>query len=316
MMMPILVIVGPTAVGKTELAIEIARRVDGEIISADSMQIYQGLDIGTAKPTNTERQGIPHHMLDIMDPSEEFSVAEYQAMVEEILEDMDLRDKVPILTGGTGLYIKAVLEGFLFGAEGKDEDFRAELHGLAETQGNSALHLRLQAIDAKTAGRLHPNDRRRIIRALEVYETTGIPLSEHLALQQQRGPRHPAVKFGLTRDRKQLYQRIETRVDQMLAMGLLEEVEQLLNQGLTDDCTAMQALGYKELVGYLRGQYDLQEAIRLLKRDTRRYAKRQFTWFRRDTEITWLDLDTLSLDEAAEKVTTLYRRNIQPMGEI
>ena len=310
-MRPILVIVGPTAVGKTDLSIAIAQRLDGEIISADSMQIYKGLDIGTAKPTLGERQGIPHHMLDIVDPSQEFSVAEYQAMVEEILADLDVRDKVPILTGGTGLYIRAVLEGFLLGAEGKNEALRAHLHYIAETQGNTALHMRLQAVDAKTAARLHPNDRRRVIRALEVYETSGIPLSEHLSLQKERGPRHASVKFGLVRDRKRLYQRIDLRVDTMLAQGLLEEVKQLIQQGLDHDSTAMQALGYKELVGYLRGQYDLEEATRLLKRDTRRYAKRQMTWFRRDETIMWLDLDMLAQDEAVDKIVTNYEEVIR-----
>lgn len=310
-MRPILVIVGPTAVGKTDLSIALAQRLDGEIISADSMQIYKGLDIGTAKPTASERQGIPHHMLDIVEPSLEFSVAEYQAMVEEILADLASRDKVPILTGGTGLYIRAVLEGFLLGTEGKNDTLRAHFHHVAETQGNEALHLRLQAVDAKTAARLHPNDLRRVIRALEVYETTGTPLSEHISRQKELGPRHASVKFGLLRDRSRLYHRIDLRVDAMLAQGLLEEVEQLLEQGLAHDSTAMQALGYKELVGYLLGQYDLQEATRLLKRDTRRYAKRQMTWFGRDETIMWLDLDILSQDEAVDKIVTTYGKVVR-----
>ncbi|NLJ86423.1 MAG: tRNA (adenosine(37)-N6)-dimethylallyltransferase MiaA [Firmicutes bacterium] len=315
-MVPILVIVGPTAVGKTQLSIEVAQRVDGEIISADSMQIYRGLDIGTAKPTEEEREGIPHHMMDIVEPWEEYSVAEYQAMVEDILQEVALRDKVPILTGGTGLYIRAVLEGFIFDGEGKDEAFRTRMQLIAETQGNEALHSRLQAIDPQTANRLHPNDLRRVIRALEVYETTGVPLSRHLQMQSEQPPRHKSIKFGLMRDRKRLYERIDARVDMMLEKGLLAEVQHLLDRGLSNESTAMQALGYKELVAYLRGEYDRQEAVRLLKRDTRRYAKRQLTWFRRDRNIIWLNLDKLSTEEAVEQITSIYWRNCEQNNEI
>ncbi|NLJ69363.1 MAG: tRNA (adenosine(37)-N6)-dimethylallyltransferase MiaA [Firmicutes bacterium] len=313
---PILVIVGPTAVGKTELAVQVAKEVDGEIISADSMQVYRGLDIGTAKPTESERQGVPHHLLDIVDPGEEFSVADYQAMVEEVLADLAKRNKTPILTGGTGLYIQAVLQGYVFSPEGKDPVLRAELEQKAESEGNKVLHRQLSEVDPETAMRLHPNDRRRIIRALEVFYSTGRPLSEHLKMQQERGPRHRSVKFGLIRSRARLYERINARVDLMMEAGLLEEVKSLLQQGLDDDSTAIQALGYKELAGFLRGQYDLDEAIRLLKRDTRRYAKRQLTWFRRDQEIVWLDLDRLSTRDAVHKIAAIYWRNFHTEKEI
>jgi len=306
---PILVIVGPTAVGKTELAIEVAKQLDGEIISADSMQVYRGLDIGTAKPSEEERQGIPHHLLDVVDPHEEFSVADYLRMVEEVLADLAKRDKTPILAGGTGLYIQAVLQGFVFSPGGKDPQLRAQLEKVAETQGNEALHTRLAQVDRETAQRLHPNDRRRIIRALEVFYSTGRPLSEHLRMQEERRPRYRSVKFGLIRNRARLYERINARVDHMMEAGLLEEVKRLLQQGLRDDSTAMQALGYKELAGYLRGEYDLEEAVRLLKRDTRHYAKRQLTWFRRDKEIIWLDLDQLTICEAVHKIVSIYWRN-------
>ncbi|NLY29305.1 MAG: tRNA (adenosine(37)-N6)-dimethylallyltransferase MiaA [Firmicutes bacterium] len=308
-MRPILVIVGPTAVGKTELAIEVAEEVDGEIISADSMQVYRGLDIGTAKPTEEERRGVPHHLLDIVDPKDEFSVADYQAMVEEVLADLAARDKTPILTGGTGLYIQAVLQGFVFSPEGKDPELRSRLEDMADAEGNKALHAQLAQVDPETARRLHPNDRRRIIRALEVFYSTGQPLSQHLKMQREGGPRHRSVKFGLIRNRARLYERINTRVDLMMEAGLLDEVKGLLEQGLSDDSTAMQALGYKEFVGYLRGEYDLEEAVRLLKRDTRRYAKRQLTWFRRDKEIIWLDLDRLSIRDAVHKIVAIYWRN-------
>jgi tRNA dimethylallyltransferase len=313
---PILVIVGPTAVGKTGLAIRVAKQVDGEIISADSMQVYKGLDIGTAKPTEAERQGVPHHLLDVVAVDQEFSVADYQLMVEDILMDLAKRGKTPILTGGTGLYIRAVLEGFVFDSQGKDDDLRARLQEVAESQGNIALHRRLAVVDPDTAKRLHPNDRRRVIRALEIYHTTGQPLSQHLDAQKQLEPRYQAVKFGLARNRPRLYQRIDARVDQMIEAGLLDEVKNLLEQGLAEGATAMQALGYKELVGYLRGEYDLAEAIRLLKRDTRRYAKRQLTWFRRDEEIIWLDLDKLTIEDATDKIATTYWRNLRTKHEI
>lgn len=313
---PILVIVGPTAVGKTELAVRVAKQVDGEIISADSMQVYRGLDIGTAKPTETECQGVPHHLLDVVDVDQEFSVADYQVMVEGLLTDLARRGKTPILTGGTGLYIRAVLDGFVFDSQGKDEDLRARLQQVAESEGNITLHHRLALVDPDTAKRLHPNDRRRVIRALEIYSTTGQPLSRHLDAQKQLPPRHEAVKFGLTRNRSRLYQRINARVDQMMEAGLLDEVKNLLGQGLAEGATAMQALGYKELVGHLRGEYDLDEAISLLKRDTRRYAKRQLTWFRRDEDIIWLDLDKLTVEDATDKIATIYWRNLRTKNEI
>lgn len=310
-MRPILVLVGPTAVGKTGLAIELATQLNGEIISADSMQVYKGLDIGTAKPTVDERRGVPHHMLDVVEPSDEFSVAEYQAMVENILTELAVKDKVPILTGGTGLYIRAVLQGFLLGAEGKDASLRAELYNTAEKQGNEVLHARLEEVDAPSAKRLHPNDLRRVVRALEVYETTGTPLSGHLAMQKERPPVHRGIKFGLMREREHLYQRIDARVDEMLVKGLVEEVQRLLRRGLAHDSTAMQALGYKELVGYLEGHYSLEEAVYLLKRDTRRYAKRQLTWFRRDKAIKWISLDDHTSQEAVTRIVEDYRLQAQ-----
>jgi tRNA dimethylallyltransferase len=204
----------------------------------------------------------------------------------------------------------------VFDSQGKDDDLRARLQEVAESQGNIALHRRLAVVDPDTAKRLHPNDRRRVIRALEIYHTTGQPLSQHLDAQKQLEPRYQAVKFGLARNRPRLYQRIDARVDQMIEAGLLDEVKNLLEQGLAEGATAMQALGYKELVGYLRGEYDLAEAIRLLKRDTRRYAKRQLTWFRRDEEIIWLDLDKLTIEDATDKIATTYWRNLRTKHEI
>lgn len=304
---PILVIVGPTAVGKTKLSIRVAQLVDGEIISADSMQVYRNMDIGTAKPTVEERQGVPHHLIDIVPPSRDFTVAEYQELAEKVIADINARGKVPILTGGTGLYIRAVIDGFDFpGSE--DLDLRKKLAAYAKEHGREALHARLAEVDPSTAQRLHPNDLRRVIRAMEVYHLTGIPLSQHLARQENRIQRHPAIMFGLTRDRHKLYERCDQRVDQMLKDGLLDEVKQLLDLGFDPRSTSLQAIGYKELIGYLQGEYDFDEAVRLLKRNTRRYAKRQFTWFRRDPRIRWINLDELTWEEAARLISETYKK--------
>lgn len=301
-------IVGPTAVGKTELSIAVAKQLDAEIISADSMQVYRGMDIGTAKPSEQERQGIPHHLIDVVDPSHDFTVAEYQELAEKAISDIQEKGKVPLLTGGTGLYIRAVIDGFDFPGQDEDLALRARLQRFAQVHGNEALHRMLQKVDPTSAQRLHPNDVRRVIRALEVYELTGIPLSQHLKGQEDRPPRHKAVMFGLTRPRQQLYKRCDERVELMLKNGLLDEVRNLLNMGFDQRSTALQAIGYKELIGYFTGQYSWDEAVRLLKRNTRRYAKRQYTWFLRDNRITWLDLSQMSLSDAAAKIVECYRR--------
>lgn len=304
---PILVIVGPTAVGKTQLAIMVAKMVDGEIISADSMQVYRDMDIGTAKPSLEERAGVPHHLIDIVPPSRDFTVAEYQELAEIAIADINKRGKVPILTGGTGLYVRAVIDGFDFpGSE--DLALREKLAEYARVHGQDALHQKLAEVDPVTAQRLHPNDTRRVIRALEVYQLTGVPLSRHLAKQEGRAQRHPAVMFGLTRDRQELYRRCDLRVDRMLENGLLDEVKRLLDLGFDPRSTALQAIGYKELIGYLEGEYDLEEAVRLLKRNTRRYAKRQFTWFLRDPRIRWINLDDVDWQEAAKLISDTFEK--------
>ena len=305
---PILVIVGPTAVGKTELAVKVAQRLNAEIISADSMQIYRGMDVGTAKPTPEEQGGIVHHMIDVVDPDQDFTVAQYQEMVEEILASISARGKRALLTGGTGLYVKAVIDGFDFPAQPEDFQLRRQLQQIAQTQGPKALHDKLQRVDPVSARRLHPNDVRRVIRALEVYEVTGTPLSELLERQEHRPPRHEALFFGLTRPREELYLRCDQRVDLMLEQGLLDEVKQLLERGFDQRGTALQAIGYKELIGYLQGQYDWEEGIRLLKRNTRRYAKRQYTWFLRDRRIQWIDVSTVGPEQAVEEIVSEYQR--------
>lgn len=285
----LLVLVGPTAVGKTNLSLEIAVRFDCEIISGDSMQVYRGMDIGTAKATARERAAIPHHMIDIHDPDYPFSAAEFQDKVRALIVDIHRRGKLPFIVGGTGLYIESVCYDYQFSEIGMDETYRAELHAFADRQGEEALHDRLKAVDPEAAERIHFNDRRRTIRALEVYRFTGLPQSRQTAGQKKHSPYELCI-IGLTMDRQILYNRIETRIDQMIGQGLVREVEGLLAQGCSPDLFSMQGLGYKEIVGYLQGDYDLPHAVELLKRNTRRFAKRQLSWFRRMKEIHWIDV--------------------------
>ncbi|HHW14968.1 MAG TPA: tRNA (adenosine(37)-N6)-dimethylallyltransferase MiaA [Firmicutes bacterium] len=283
----LLAIVGPTAVGKSEVAVEVARIIDGEIVSADSMQVYRGLDIGTGKLSPAERGGVPHHLLDVVEPEETYSVARYEREALAAIAAIHRRGRVPLLVGGTGLYYRAVVRDYLFEGPGADPELRARLADEAQREGAPALHRRLAEIDPVAAGRIHPNDLRRIIRALEVYILSGVPLS-----QQQQGseePRFDLVAVGLTAPRGVLYARIERRVDAMLAKGLLAEVRTLVDRGLESWLTSIQALGYKEFLPYLRGEEDLATAVVRLKRETRRYAKRQLTWFRREPHVHWLD---------------------------
>lgn len=287
---PLLVILGPTAVGKTELSLKIAQETDGEIISADSMQIYKEMDIGTAKVSEIDQKSIKHHMIDILNPDFNFSVADYKEKVDKIIPEIIKRDHLPILAGGTGLYIKAVIDGFLFPDMNKDYELRKKLKEYADKYGNKYIHNKLKKIDPQLAENVHPNDIKRVIRGIEVYKQTGKTLTHYKKLQKKRPDRYNALKIGLKRNRQELYKRINKRVDIMLEKGLIEEVKKLLNNGYNISSTAMQGLGYKEIIGYLEGEYDLKEAIRILKRDTRRFAKRQISWFKRDPEIKWFNL--------------------------
>lgn len=287
---PLVVVVGPTAVGKSELAIELALRTRGEVVTADSMQVYRGLDIGTAKPTLEDRRGVPHHLIDICDPDERFNVAEYRRLAHRVIEEVHGRGNLPILAGGTGLYVKAVLDEFLFPDEGADYELRRRLEAEAKEAGPLALHSRLREVDPLTAQRLHPNDVRRVVRALEVYHTTGKPLSEHLRSARASEPKYDVAIFGLTRPREILYRRINERVDAQIEQGLIEEVRRLKAR-YGDLPVARQALGYKEIHAYLTGELTLEQAVERLKRDTRRFAKRQYTWFRREPGIRWIDLE-------------------------
>ncbi|WP_026477849.1 tRNA (adenosine(37)-N6)-dimethylallyltransferase MiaA [Alkaliphilus transvaalensis] len=289
----LLFIVGPTAVGKTDTAIHLAKKLEGEIISADSMQIYRYMDIGTAKPTVEEREGIPHHLMDCVDPDETFSVAEFQAQANAAIEDITSRGKLPIIAGGTGLYVNSLLYEMDFTTTISNWQLRQELEELAKTQGNEYLHNKLKEMDPKAAERIHPNNVKRVIRAIEVNSEGGEQMGDFSTDIRMNEAYNPYM-IGLTRDRQELYERVNLRVDIMVEQGLLEEVKKLLDMGYPEDLVAFKGLGYKEIIGYLKGQYSLEEAKEILKRDTRRYAKRQLTWFKRYDMVKWFNLTNIS----------------------
>lgn len=286
---PLLVICGPTASGKTDLAIALARKHGGEIVSADSMQVYRGMDIGTAKPTLWERNGVPHHLIDIRDPEEDFSVAEYTELARKVVCDIHARGKLPILAGGTGLYIHTFVNNIRMSDAAPDPALRAELEALARDRGNEHLWELLRECDPALAEKLHPNNSGRVVRALEVYRQTGIPMSEWQRRSREQPSEYRLLMIGLDcQDRQALYARIDRRVDSMMEQGLLQEASRLRGK-----CgkTASQAIGYKELEAYFDGSCTLDEAVDRIKQETRRYAKRQMTWLRRDDRIRWLCAD-------------------------
>ncbi len=284
----IIVIAGPTAVGKTEYAIGIARSLGTEIVSCDSMQLYRYMDIGSAKPTPEERAGVRHHLVDIIDPREEFSVVRYRELADEAIADISSRGMIPVICGGTGLYLDALLYDLDYGGDsGSDPGLRRSLYELAEREGPQELHKRLEKADPAAAGRIHPNNVKRTVRALEA-ALTGNGLRDYSGLTG-RHMRREAVMAGLSRPRAELYERIGRRVDMMLEAGLADEVRKLMEMGLTPDDTAMKGIGYKELIPYLNGEYDLGTARELIKKNTRHLAKRQMTWFRRYSTMEWFD---------------------------
>jgi tRNA dimethylallyltransferase len=287
----LLAVVGPTATGKTEVGLLLAEGLDGEIVSADSMQIYRGMDIGTAKPTAEQRARVPHHLIDILDPTEPFSVADYRARADAALAGIRQRARQPILVGGSGLYVCAVIQEMDFSNVPPDPDFRRELEREARGQGSHVLHQRLADVDPAAAARLHPNDTRRIIRALEVAKGRGGAAEGARQVDLKTAERYNTRQFGLTLGREELYRRIDARVDRMIAAGLAEEVRSLLDHGCDESLVSMKGLGYAQLAPHVRGEISFDEAVRRLKRDTRRFAKRQLTWFRADPRIEWIDVE-------------------------
>lgn len=291
---PLVVLAGPTAVGKTRLSIRLAKALDAEVISADSMQVYRHMDIGSAKIMPGEMEQIPHHLIDALEPEEPFHVVRFQQMAKQALDQIHVRGRIPLLVGGTGFYIQAVVRDISFGEERPAEDsYRRTLEEQARKNGPQWLHERLAAVDSKAAEEIHPNNQKRILRALEFYHDTGRPISAHNREQQKRVSPYNVIYFVLTDDREILYRRIDRRVDQMMADGLLEEVRLLKERGCTRDMVSMQGLGYQELLAYLEGDYPLEEAVRLIKRDTRHFAKRQLTWFKREKDVIWIDRQDL-----------------------
>ncbi len=288
----IVCVVGPTASGKTALSIELAKELQGEIVSCDSMQIYRGMDIGTAKPTHDEMQGIVHHMLSVIEPSENYSAARYVEDAGKITDDIIARGKLPIIVGGTGLYVDSLVRGTQFAEFREDKKLRDELFALYEKNGAGYMHKMLSKVDPERAKQIHENNVKRVIRALEVYNATGKTITEHDEKTKEAPPKYNACYIGLMFDeRERLYERINLRVDKMIEDGLLDEVKKLLDSGISPLSTAMQAIGYKELVEYYDGKCTLGEAAENIKQASRRYAKRQMTWFRRNKDINWLAVD-------------------------
>lgn len=286
---PLIVLTGPTAVGKTSLSISLAKAVNGEIISADSMQVYKRMDIGSAKICKEEMQGVEHYLVDVLEPEEEFHIVKFQEMAKAAMKEIYAKGKVPILVGGTGFYIQAVLYDIHFDENDDDKSYRTYLEQLAEKHGNLYLHQMLEKVDPASAAAIHYNNRKRVIRALEFYKETGNPISEHNEKESKRISPYNFEYFVLNDDRQKLYDRIDRRIDIMLEAGLLDEVKLLVSEGYSRELVSMQGLGYKEIIDYIQGRCTLDEAVYTLKRDTRHFAKRQITWFKREKHVTWVD---------------------------
>lgn len=288
---PLIIIAGPTAIGKSDLAVKLARMIGGEIISADSMQVYKGMDIGTAKITNDEMLGIRHHLIDILDPSVDFSVADFKVMATKLIEEICDRGNIPIIAGGTGFYIQSVLYDIDFNDSADSNlELRDELSNIASEKGAKYLHDMLRAIDAKSADEIHENNIKRVIRAIEYYKMTGEKISEHNEKESQKVSPYNYCYFVIDDDRDKIYERIDLRVDKMVENGLIEEVKALMEKGYSPDKNiSMLGLSYKEIYDYLKGACELSEAIRLIKRDTRHFAKKQLTWFKREKEVIWIN---------------------------
>lgn len=298
----VIAIVGPTAVGKTRLSIEVAKKFGGEIISGDSMQVYKGMDIGTAKIKKEEMAGIPHHMIDIKSPNEDFSVADFQYYVQKYIEEISARNHIPIIVGGSGLYIQAVLQNYNFSKEKRDDALTKRLEDEMKQKGIEPLFDRLKTIDPNQAEKIHPNNFRRVLRALEIFEKTGLTMTEYQKQQASSSP-YESLLIGLEMDRELLYKRINQRVDGMVREGLLEEVKGLIEKGY-ENYQSMKAIGYKELIPYFTGEVPLETSIELLKRNSRRYAKRQYTWFKNKMDVNWYELTPSTMTEKFNDILT------------
>ena len=295
---PLIILTGPTAVGKTKASIGLAKALNGEIISADSMQVYKYMDIGSAKIKPEEMQGVKHYLVDELEPDEEFHVVRFQQMAKRAMEEIYAKGKVPIVVGGTGFYIQALLYDIDFTESNEDTSYREELEVIANEHGAEYLHNMLREVDPASAEAIHANNVKRVIRALEFYKLTGQKISEHNEKERAKESPYDFCYFVLNDERQNLYNRIDIRIDQMLEEGLLEEVTALKNKGYTKDMVSMQGLGYKEILDYLNGECTLEEAIYILKRDTRHFAKRQLTWFRRERDVIWVDKNKYAYDES------------------
>lgn len=296
-MKPLIILTGPTAVGKTELSIALAKSIGGEIISADSMQVYKFMDIGTAKIRPDEMQGVPHHLIDILEPDVAFNVAMFKELAKAAVEEIYSRGHIPIVVGGTGFYIQALLYDIDFSEEDSNVPIRKELEDIVKEKGAEYLHELLREVDPESAEQIHANNVKRVIRALEYYRMHGEKISVHNAAERRKKSPYDFLYFVLTNDRKVLYERIEKRIDKMIEEGLISEVDNLLKKGYDNSLVSMQGLGYKELIPYLKEECSLEEAIYILKRDTRHFAKRQLTWFRRERDVRWLDKSQVSSEE-------------------
>lgn len=302
----LIVLTGPTAVGKTRLSIRLAKETGGEIISADSMQVYRHMDIGSAKITEEEMDGVPHYLVNILDPKENFNVFRFQKLAKQAMERIYENGHIPILVGGTGFYIQSVLYDIDFEESESDSAYRKELEALAREKGAVFLHEMLRKVDARSAELIHANNVKRVIRALEYYQQTGTPISEHNDMEKTKESPYDFCYFVLNDRRELLYERIEKRVDKMLEDGLVEEVKKLKEMGCTMEHISMQGLGYKEILAYLDGSYDLEQAVYLIKRDTRHFAKRQLTWFRRERDVIFIDKD--AFDYQDEKMIAYMKK--------
>ncbi len=311
-MKPLVILAGPTAVGKTELSIRLAKRINGAIISADSMQVYKYMDIGSAKIMPDEMEGVNHYLIDELDPSDEFNIVRFQQMAKDALKEIYANGQIPIVAGGTGFYIQALLYDIDFTHQDSDEAFRKEMADYAAEYGAEALHEKLKEIDPVSYKTIHANNTKRVIRALEYYRMTGQPISTHNEQEHQKVSPYNFAYFVLTDDRKHLYDRIDYRVDLMMKKGLVDEVKNLYDMGYHKDMVSMQGLGYKELLSYLDGECSLEEAVYIIKRETRHFAKRQLTWFRRERDVIWLDKSAYQYND--QRILTDMCRMLQEKG--